>query len=62
MKLFWGQGIFLSEFDFKNLCRNQFNENNEKYAADPEEGFLKKSIRRTSSIQQRESYLKKIIF
>ena len=40
MKLFWGQGIFLSEFDFKNLCRNQFNENNENYAADPEEGFL----------------------
>ena len=31
-------------FDSKNRCKNEFKDNNEKIAADPEIGFLTKSI------------------
>ena len=30
MKFFWCQEIFFREFDFKNGCRNDFEDNNEK--------------------------------
>ena len=30
MKFFWCQGIFFVNFDFKNRCRNEFEDNNEK--------------------------------
>ena len=31
-------------FDFKNECKNEFKDNSENHAADPEIGFLAKSI------------------
>ena len=30
MKFFWCQGIFFVNFDFKNGCKNEFEDNNEK--------------------------------
>ena len=30
MKFFWCQGIFFVNFDFKNTCKNEFEDNNEK--------------------------------
>ena len=30
MKFFWCQGIFFVNFDFKNRCKNKFEDNNEK--------------------------------
>ena len=30
MKFFWCQGIFFVNFDFKNECENEFEDNNEK--------------------------------
>ena len=33
-------------FDFKNGCKNEFKDDNENHAADPEIGFLTKSISR----------------
>ena len=31
-------------FDFKSGCKNEFKDNNENHGADPEIGFLAKSI------------------
>ena len=31
-------------FDFKNGCKKEFEDNNENHAGDPEIGFLTKSI------------------
>ena len=30
MKFFWYQGIFFVNFDFKNGCKNELEDNNEK--------------------------------
>ena len=30
MKFFWCQGIFFVNFDFENVCKNEFEDNNEK--------------------------------
>ena len=30
MKFFWYQVIFFANFDFKNECKNEFEDNNEK--------------------------------
>ena len=44
MKGFWCQKIFSMNFDFKNECKNEFKDNNEKFSADPDAGFLTKWI------------------
>ena len=38
------QGIFYMNFDFKNGCENEFKDNNKNNGADPEIGYLTKSI------------------
>ena len=48
MKFFWCQGIFLHDFLFQNGCKNEFKDNNENHAADPEIGFLAKSISKSN--------------
>ena len=35
---------FFRNFDIKNGCKNNFEDTNEKFAADPKIGFLTKSI------------------
>ena len=46
MKFFWCLGIFDMNFDTKNGHKNEFKDNNENHAADPEIVFLRKSISR----------------
>ena len=38
MKFFWYQGIFFVNFDFKNGCKNKFEDNNENHADDSKIG------------------------
>ena len=60
MKLFWCQEIFFGDFDIINGCENEFEHNNEDYAAALEKRSLTKSILQplglTSPIRQRGSY------
>ena len=41
MKFFWCQGIFFRNFDFKNGCKNEFEDNNKKLEAFKNEALLK---------------------
>ena len=43
IKFFWLQ-IFFGIFDFINGYKNEFQDNNGKFAGDPKIGFLTKSI------------------
>ena len=58
MKLFWPQRLFLGKVDFKNGCKNEFENNNEKIAAELKIEFPTKSISKpfglTSLIRQCE--------
>ena len=38
--IFWCQRIFFINFDFKNVCRNEFVIITKNHASDPEIGFL----------------------
>ena len=44
MIFFVVQEFFSWNFHFKNECKNEFQDNNENHANDPEIGFLTKSI------------------
>ena len=44
MELFFRQRIFFRNFDSNNGCKNEFEANHKKSAADLEIGFSKKSI------------------
>ena len=47
MKFFWCQGFFFMNFDFKNGCQNQFNDNNKKIMQ-----LIQKKISLTKSISK----------
>ena len=59
IKLFMCQGIRFRNLEFKNGLKNEFNENNRKYSADPGIGFPKMHISKpfgfTSSLRQHGS-------
>ena len=38
MKFFWCQEFFFVNFDFRNDCKNEFQDNNENYTADLKRG------------------------
>ena len=42
--LCWFMKFFFMNFDFKNGFKNEFKDKNKNHAADPEIGFLTKSI------------------
>ena len=41
MKLFWCQGFFYKNFDYRNWCKKEFEDSNEKYGGSSEIGFQK---------------------
>ena len=43
-RIFFGSKKFFHEYVFKNGCKSELNDKNEKNAADQEIGFLLKSI------------------
>ena len=50
-EIFWRQGIFFGNFDFKNGCKNEFEDNSEKSCSRISESILE-PIGPTSSTRQ----------